>query len=475
MHSLTLKSKLTLAFVGVILFTALVSIIAVGFITNNRFQKYALASAIQQAESLSRFLEDYYAQTGSWDGIESTLVPIGGVAGRMASQAGMASMMRGMMGTATMMMWMPPTSRTVIADPSGVIIADTEGLLTGNRYPVPRLKTGIAIGSDDDPLGFVFVGAMVDLSLKPLEREYIRSVILAILLIVGVGAIVVFVLSSAFVSRIVTPLRDVMKASREIAAGNFSARITSDRSDEIGSLAESFNVMGASLQKDEQIRIQLIADIAHELRTPLSLIRGNIEAILDDVYPLDKNSIASVHEETLFLAKLVEDLRDLSLLDADELPITRERIDVRELLKRAHRAFEHEAHFAGISFELKPNDAPAIVGVDRDRTHQVLCNLISNAIRHSPLPGTVTIGIDLSSSSHIEIFVADKGPGIIAADRDRIFERFYRTDGSRNRATGGSGLGLAISKKIVEAHNGTIRVEGNDSGSCFVVRLPRID
>ena len=163
------------------------------------------------------------------------------------------------------------------------------------------------------------------------------------------AAVAAFMFSSAFIARIIAPLRKVMSAAEAIASGDLSARVNIDRIDEIGKLAGSFNKMGMSLEKEENNRQQLIADIAHELRTPLSLIRGNLEAILDDVYPMEKESIASVHEETLLLGKLINDLRELSLLDAGELKLEMDNIDAGDMLRRAVRIFENESRREDIS------------------------------------------------------------------------------------------------------------------------------
>ncbi len=318
---------------------------------------------------------------------------------------------------------------------------------------------------------------MIDISLSPLESDYIRSVAAAVLAVISIAAATAFVFSSAFVTRIIGPMRKVMIAAEAISSGDLSARVGIERTDEIGKLADSFNRMGMSLEEGERKRKQLIADIAHELRTPLSLIRGNIEAILDGIYPLDMASVASVHEETLFLGKLIDDLRELSLLDAGELQLNTVELDAREMVERAVHVFEHESLRRSLTLETVAGDTPHIVTADTNRIHQVLCNLIGNAIRHTPSGGKITVGImpteGSATSGYLALYVQDSGPGISEDERTRIFDRFYRTDASRARITGGSGLGLAISKKIVEAHKGTIRMgETAEPGSRFTITLP---
>ena len=469
-----------LAFVSVILFAASVSILATASITRNRFAKYALASDIEQAQSLARPLFRYYQQNTGWINLEQLLVSEAEIVGNMSTQMSASSMMRGMMGmqSSSMMMWMPPASRAVVADTSGTVVADTDLSLTGETYADGRLQSGVEIGADGEVVGYIFVGSMIDIELGPLERDYIQSVALTVLVIVGIAAVAAFLFSSTFIARIMAPIHKVMSAADAIASGELSARVNMARTDEIGILAGSFNKMGMALEEGENNRQQLIADIAHELRTPLSLIRGNLEAILDGVYPLEKDSIASVYEETLLLGELVNDLRELSLLDAGELRLELETIDARELVRRAARVFEHESLKQDISLRSAAGDTSQKVIADKNKIHQVLCNLISNAIRHTPSDGVVTVGIeqigDGSSSGYTRLFVEDTGPGMSNSERKQIFERFYRTDASRSRATGGSGLGLAISKKIVEAHGGTIGVDwSNACGSRFSFSLPR--
>ena len=468
-----------LAFLSVIIFTALVSIVATTTITRSRFQRYSLASDTAQSESLAPVLGRFYRQANGWQSIESSLISDASAMDSMMSHMSSGTMMTGMMGADSdpFLMWMPPASRIVVADTRGRIVADTELALTGETYDAGRLRNGTPIEIDRTRVGTVFVGSMVAFSLSPLELDFIRSVGVATVGVVAVAMVLAFFFSSAFSSRVTEPIRAVMVAAEKIADGNLSTRVTLERGDEIGKLAHSFNTMGMSLEEGERQRKQLIADIAHELRTPLSLIRGDLEAVLDAVYPLSLDTVASVHKETLFLGKLIDDLRELSLLDADQLRLEMEKTAPRDLAVRAAGAFGNEAKRRGIILTTEVGTTPHLVDVDRDRIHQVLCNLVSNALRYTPDKGGIAVGVASAAKTgepeSVQLYVEDSGPGIDLSEQERIFDRFYRPDTSRTRATGGSGLGLAISRKIVEAHGGSIQVESTGkTGSRFTIRLP---
>jgi signal transduction histidine kinase len=237
----------------------------------------------------------------------------------------------------------------------------------------------------------------------------------------------------------------------------------------------------------------MVADIAHELRTPLSLAQGNLEAILDGIYDLDLENVASVHEEALVLTRLVNDLRDLSLAEADELQLEQEPVDMADLVAQATDGFRAQAAEQEVSLITDlPPALPSVRG-DKQRLSQVLINLLSNALRYTPAGGHVTVSAmqvsgdgqigdstaengRQSTSPMLLMSVADTGQGIPEEDLSLIFERFYRADKSRARSSGGSGLGLAIARKIVEAHGGRIWVEAlADQGSTFHFTLPTME
>jgi two-component system OmpR family sensor kinase/two-component system sensor histidine kinase BaeS len=285
---------------------------------------------------------------------------------------------------------------------------------------------------------------------------------------------------------IATPLADVMAAADAVAEGDLSVRVPTPASgsDEFTRLAASFNRMTEELERADQQRRNLTADVAHELRTPLHIIQGNLEGILDEVYEPTPDHIETTLDETRALARLVEDLRTLSLAEAGQLPLVWEPVDVTELLADVSTSFSGQAEAAGIDLrvECAPNspsgtkDDPSAMTITADvgRLDQVLGNLMANALRHTPSGGAITLRAEPVDSSGVRIIVRDTGEGIPAEDLPYIFDRFWRGDRSRSHAGGaGSGLGLAIARQLVHAHGGRIFVESAvGQGTTFTIELP---
>jgi signal transduction histidine kinase len=273
---------------------------------------------------------------------------------------------------------------------------------------------------------------------------------------------------------IATPLADVMTAADAVAEGDLSVRVEEDKPGEFGQLARSFNRMVGELERSDQQRRNLTADVAHELRTPLHIIQGNLEGVLDDVYEPTDEHIQATLEETQQLSRLVEDLRTLSLAEAGQLPLVWESVDVAELLADVRTSFSGQAEAADLDLRVEADsDLPTIRG-DVGRLDQVLSNLVANAVRHTPPGGSITLEAEAIRGDGARICVRDTGEGIPADDLPYVFDRFWKGDRSRTRAGGGgSGLGLAIARQLVNAHGGTICVESEPGkGTTFIVELP---
>jgi histidine kinase len=290
------------------------------------------------------------------------------------------------------------------------------------------------------------------------------------------AGIVALAVSLYLSQRVVRPLRRMMTASQHIAAGNFDERVPENGTDELGQLADSFNQMAVQLQDVESRRRQLIGDVAHELRTPLTAIKGSMEGLIDGMLPASPETFEQLYQEADRLNRLVDDLQELSRVEAGAYELQLHPMDLRNLVrtvsKRLMVPFEEKK--VRLTIDVPP-DLPA-VQADDDRIIQVLTNLISNALHFTPSGGEVTV-LASRQGNHVETTVRDTGIGISKEHLPHIFTRFYRADKSRSRQAGGSGIGLTIAKHLVESHGGRIWVEseGQGKGSAFSFTLPTSD
>ena len=275
--------------------------------------------------------------------------------------------------------------------------------------------------------------------------------------------------------RIAKPWGNIMSAADSVADGDLSVRVPENGPGDFSQLSRSFNHMISELERADQQRRNLTADVAHELRTPIHIIQGNLEGILDGVYEPSPDQIEILLDETRSLARLVDDLQTLSLVETGQLPLEHQPVDVQELLVDVHTSFSGQAEAAGIEFHLEfvdDSDELTVTG-DAGRLDQVLSNLVANALRYTPSSGRIYLCGE-SAGKQVRITVSDTGEGIPPEDLEFIFDRFWKGDRARTHAGGaGSGLGLAISKKLVEAHGGSINVASAvGRGTTLFVDLP---
>ena len=286
----------------------------------------------------------------------------------------------------------------------------------------------------------------------------------------GIAGILLISLMSR---RMLAPVRDLSSAARLLGQGDTSQRVSPKGRDEVAELGRAFNSMASDLERADQQRKSLMADIAHELRTPLSNVQGYLEAIKDGLLQPDGRTIDTVHEQVMQLSRLVEDLRLLALAEAGDLPLHRQPGSLVEVLQRSLDGVKPRADARSVELSLEAATGLPPVEMDSMRIAQVVGNLLENAISYTPQGGRVTVTASLSGADLARVAVSDTGIGIPDEDLPNIFERFYRVDPSRTRATGAAGLGLSIAKGLVEAHGGAIYVESfPGQGSRFTFELP---
>jgi two-component system OmpR family sensor kinase len=456
--------RLTLAFALVILVTVSAVALLANLTAGRVFRSYLSYSDTSLHQTLSERLAEYYQARGSWAEVETILDRVGVLPGPLPG-----------------MRRSPAQPRE---GPFHVVLADAEGRVVYDRFrgrPGRSLTRDEASAAQEVVVDGETVGQLVivlpieSTFLGPLEERFLSRLRF---MLVG-GALVagaLGVLLGLGLSRSLTaPLQRLATAAHAVAARDFSRRVQVDGSAELHAVARAFNDMVAALEEAEQQRRSLVADVAHELRTPLSVVQGNLQAILDDVYPLDKAEISRLYDETRLLGRLVDDLRELALADAGRLPLNVQPTDVAPIVYTTadHLSLAAEAHGVALSAEV-PQTLPA-VQADPDRLAQVLRNLLVNAVQHTPAGGSVTVTARLQTDA-VEITVRDTGTGIPPEDLPYIFDRFWRADRSRardERWPGGTGLGLSIAQSLTQAQGGRIWAESQPGrGSTFRFTLP---
>ena len=284
--------------------------------------------------------------------------------------------------------------------------------------------------------------------------------------------LIIYLVTRAFRS-MGAPLANIMSAADAVAEGDLSVHVPESGPREIRRLAKSFNRMVSELASADQQRRNMTDDVAHELRTPIHVLRGNLEGMLDGVYEATPEQLNSMLEETRLLTRLVDDLQTISLAEGNQLPLYFSEVNIAELLQDVHTSFSAQAEEAGVEIIVDVQDVDILIQADANRLDQVLSNLVGNALRYTPAKACIRLQAE-SSPKGVRLQIRDEGQGIPAEDIPFIFDRFYRAEKSRSRKSGGSGLGLAIARELIRLHDGEISVESEiGQGTTFIIELPR--
>ncbi len=448
MRSLALK--LTLAFLLVGLIGAMLMAFFVWRNTERRFDQFVVD---RDRASFVTLLVQHYQANGNWNGVEEVFEN-----GRFQAPEPYNH-----------------HAALVLVDVNGEVVFSQGDNQAINQSLQRDRGRGVPIIVDGNLVGWL---RSVPLSQSPRpdspEARFLADTTRAILYS-AIGATVIALLLGILLARTLTrPIRELTLVTRVLAKGDLGQQVTVRTRDELGELAASFNQMSAELARASELRRQMTADIAHELRTPLSLILGYTESLSEGKLPATQETFDIMHDEAQHLSRVIDDLRTLSLADAGELPLARRPVDPRTLLERAMSAHLPEAQRQGISMQIETSSDLPQVEVDPGRMAQVLENLVNNALRYTPEGGRIVLSAEANTST-IKLHVQDNGVGIAPEDLPYVFDRFYRSEKSRPRQGTESGLGLAIAKSIVEAHGGSLWVESAlGEGTTFTIALPAI-
>jgi two-component system, OmpR family, sensor histidine kinase BaeS len=435
-----LTTKLILAFLLVSLFSTGFIVVFTRAATNREFNKFVND---RYKTDLIKQLASYHQDNQKWDGVEK-IFDRGHDGGRPLFFS--------------------------ITDANGKVIIAGMDRRPEEIVRAEELKAGTPIQVNSKTVGILLLNTQPEKN--PLEDEFLRRLGQSIYLS-AIGTIILAFIFGAILSRTIAhPIRELTKATHEIAGGKFDQQVSVRSRDEIGELALSFNKMNNDLARSFNLRKQMTADIAHELRTPLSLIIGHAEAVHDGVLPASKENFEIIREEAGRLEQLVNDLRTLSLADAGELSAEFQPVEVNKLLGDIKTHYMVQFNQKRITLDFKAAPVSLRANLDPIRFSQVLTNILDNALRYTPKDGHIVISTK-QNKDQVEITIQDSGEGVSYEDAAHLFDRFYRADESRDRDSGGSGLGLAIAKSIVEMHKGKIWAESETGkGLKVVIQLP---
>ena len=448
--------KLTLAF----LFTSLIGVVLFPIMTQRvtlRLLERDIRTEIEA--NLSRQVTAYYLEHGSWEGVQEE------IGERRGPEA------RGGPPGESRRPELPESPPYMLVDPDGLVLVKYNDFRLGVVLPQEQLSEGIPVEMDGQTIGFL-VATGEPVPIGPGEARVLSAIKTVALWVAISGGLLALIAGTILAGALTRPLRELTAAAQRMATGDLGQQVNVQSRDEIGQLASAFNQMSADLADADELRRQMTANIAHDLRTPLAVISGHVEGMNDGVLTPNEDRFKVMQAESQHLQRLVEDLRTLSLADAGQLTLYQTPSPPHDLLERASAAFAQQARHKEVTIDVEIGKTLPRINVDPQRIAQVLGNLISNALRYTPQGGSIHLKAD-GSDNGVRLTVQDTGKGIPTEELPRVFERFYRVDASRQDNGEESGLGLTIARSIVEAHGGTIEAEsGVGKGTSMIIILP---
>jgi signal transduction histidine kinase len=384
-------------------------------------------------------LEGYYLAKGNWNGAETVFESTNGL----------------------------HRLNAILLDQNQQIVVDRRpGSVStiGSRYEIEQDDVVIDLKAHGEPVGYVVLTAYSFST----RFGFARAILFPVGIISFILAMFLVVVSILLVRRFVNPLADVIYAARAVASGKLNTRIPSKGPQDLRSLSESFNEMATALERNDRERRDMLADIAHELRTPLSVIRGRLEGIVDGIYTENGPQVSMALEQAYLMQRLVDDLRLLTLVETRQLAFDQRDINVGNVINSVIEIFSAEVQEKNISLSFNEKSGNLSIVLDPQRFEQVISNLVGNAIRYVPEGGKVWVTANETNNDLI-ITVNDNGEGLPSEDLPYVFDRFWRKEKSRSRITGGTGLGLAIAKHLIEAQGGTIEAKNLSEGGLQVI------
>ena len=439
-----LTSKISLILVVMVLVTGcLIGVLCIENI-NDALDEYLYETHEVMLNDWARTFVAYYTYNGNnWDGVEN----LGHVA--ELKQSGV-----------------------VLSNLNGRVLYHYDDAYIGRQVPQEIYSRGYILRVDNQVIGILYPAALFSDTFMQLEQNFVKSTMVAVVKGAFFTSLFAIIIGMALSIHIVHPVRELTRAAKRMAKGNFEEPLPIYSTDEIGDLSRSFNTMAQEIEHGIEMREQMMADTSHELRTPLTVLASKLEFSLEQNKPLETEEIVVLYDEVIRLKGLVNELQDLSKLEAGHAVLDKTLIKFADYFEDFAVLLDAEAESRNMTLEVNLKEAPEYCYADPKRLKQIVLNLVNNAFRYTPEGGTVTI-IAKEQDGDFLFSVQDTGMGIAPEDVNKIFDRFYRTDRSRDRESGGSGLGLAITKALVDAHGGWIKVESQlNKGTTFTIMLP---